>query len=153
MAVRDYFAELYVAGLMADNGWSIYFPMRDVGFDFIATKLVLEAVLIRPVQVKGLYPGEAKKNRSGYGYVGRLTQLHPDMALVLPYFSTNRYSASPDCIAFMPRSEIKNQASHGFACCPANFTSSKAMPRKSFRKYFGLEGLQSMASHAWGKSS
>ncbi len=82
MAVRDYFAELYVAGLLGDNGWSIYFPMRDVGFDFIATKLLQGKVLVRPVQVKGLYPGEAKKNRNGYGYVGALTQLHSDMESV-----------------------------------------------------------------------
>jgi len=35
---RDFFAELYVAGILGDAGWSIYFPKRDVGFDFIATK-------------------------------------------------------------------------------------------------------------------
>lgn len=132
MAVRDYFAELYAAGLMGDSGWSIYFPKRDVGFDFIATKLVQGSVLIRSVQVKSLYPGEAKKDRTGYGYVGYLTQLHPAMALILPYFPTNRYGASPHCIAFMPRSEIRNQTSQGFACCPANFSSGKAVARKSF---------------------
>ena len=35
---RDYFAEMYVAGILADNGWNIYFPRRDNGFDFIITK-------------------------------------------------------------------------------------------------------------------
>jgi hypothetical protein len=87
---RDYFAELYIAGLMGDNGWSVYFPKRDVGFDFIATKTVFIAtktvvsgVLIRPVQVKGLYASEAKKDKTGYGYIGMLSQLHDDMALVL----------------------------------------------------------------------
>jgi hypothetical protein len=24
MAIRDYFAEMYVAGILADNGWNIY---------------------------------------------------------------------------------------------------------------------------------
>ncbi len=33
---RDYFAEMYVAGVMADSGWNIYFPRRDEGFSFIA---------------------------------------------------------------------------------------------------------------------
>ena len=55
-ATRDYFAELYVAGLFGDAGWSVYFPKRDVGFDFIATKSIDGDVLIRPIQVKGLYP-------------------------------------------------------------------------------------------------
>jgi hypothetical protein len=31
----DYFAELYVAGLMANAGWNVYFPHRDRGLDFI----------------------------------------------------------------------------------------------------------------------
>lgn len=39
-------------------------------------------VLIRPVQVKGLYPTEVKKDKAGYGYIGKLTQLHDDMVLV-----------------------------------------------------------------------
>jgi len=30
---RDYFAEMYVAGILADKGWNIYFPRRDKGFD------------------------------------------------------------------------------------------------------------------------
>lgn len=38
---RDFFAELYVAGILGDAGWSIYFPKRDVGFDFIITKEVV----------------------------------------------------------------------------------------------------------------
>jgi hypothetical protein len=48
---RDYFAELYVAGILVDAGWSIYFPKRDVGFDFIAVKELRGQVVIRPVQV------------------------------------------------------------------------------------------------------
>lgn len=35
---RDYFAELYVAGMMADRGGAIYFPKRDIGSDFVASK-------------------------------------------------------------------------------------------------------------------
>src|SRR5881394_1254962 len=98
---RDYFAELYVAGLMGDNGWSVYFPKRDVGFDFVVTRNANGVVLIRPVQVKGLYPTEAKKDKSGYGFVGKLTQVHDDMVLVLPFFSTDRVGPAPACIAYM----------------------------------------------------
>jgi len=49
---RDYFAEMYIAGVMADQGWNIYFPHRDIGFDFMATIEVESEILIRPVQVK-----------------------------------------------------------------------------------------------------
>jgi hypothetical protein len=104
---RDYFAELYVAGLMGDAGWNVYFPKRDLGFDFIATRLVDGVILIRPVQVKGLFPTEVKKDRQGYGYIGKLTQLHDDMVLVMPYFSTNRVGPAPVCIAYMPRQQIR----------------------------------------------
>jgi len=38
MAVSDYFAELYVAGKFADEGWNVYFPRCDKGFDFIVSK-------------------------------------------------------------------------------------------------------------------
>jgi hypothetical protein len=37
---RDDFAELYMAGFFADASWSVYFPRRDVGFDFIVTKKI-----------------------------------------------------------------------------------------------------------------
>src|SRR5437763_7577719 len=33
-------------------GWHIYFPKRDFGFDFIITKQVEGAIIIRPVPVK-----------------------------------------------------------------------------------------------------
>lgn len=40
MKVSDYFAELFVAGRLADAGWNVYFPHRDQGFDFIITKTI-----------------------------------------------------------------------------------------------------------------
>ena len=149
---RDYFAELYVAGLMGDAGWSVYFPKRDVGFDFIATRNSGLGVLIRPVQVKGLYPTEVKKDKTGYGYIGRLTQLHDDMVLVLPYFSTDRAGPAPHCIAYMPRIAIRPQAGRGYKCTPAKFTSGCAVPRSTFSHYFGADGLNAVASPDWGKS-
>jgi hypothetical protein len=148
---RDYFAELYVAGLMGDNGWNVYFPKRDIGFDFIATKTIESRVLIRPVQVKGLYPSEAKKDKTGYGYIGTLSQFHDDMALVLPYFPTDRVGPAPVCIAFMPRSEIRSQLGRGYKCFPAKFVAGRAEPRETFRKFFGLHGLLNMELQNWGE--
>jgi hypothetical protein len=67
---RDYFAEMYVAGLMADAGWDIYFPRRDRGFDMIASRPDGDGTLVRPVQVKGKYAMDAKTDKARYGYVG-----------------------------------------------------------------------------------
>jgi hypothetical protein len=47
---RDYLAEMCVAGVLADNGWNVYFPHRDVGFDMIATFSHNSEILIRPIQ-------------------------------------------------------------------------------------------------------
>lgn len=149
---RDYFAELYIAGLMGDVGWAVYFPKRDVGFDFIAVRSVAGATLVRPVQVKGLYPTEVKKDKAGYGYIGSLTQLHDDMILVLPYFSTDRAGPAPECIAYMPRSQVRPQAGRGFKCTPAKFLAGRPQPRDTFQKYFGPQGLAATADPLWGKA-
>ncbi len=152
MANRDYFAELYVAGLMGDAGWAIYFPKRDVGFDFIASKKIADEILIRPVQVKGRYPSAVKTDKPAYGYIGALTQTHRDMALVLPYFPTDVAGVAPLLIAFMPRNQIRMQTSKGFACQPARFIEGKAVPRRSFQKYFGTSGLLLMQDGNWGRA-
>src|SRR2546423_1890750 len=68
-AMRDYFAELFVAGRFAEAGWNVYFPHRDEGFDFLVAKNTGRGhQLIRPVQVKGKYPRRGKKNKPTYGY-------------------------------------------------------------------------------------
>ncbi len=136
---------------MGDAGWSVYFPKRDVGFDFIVSRASDGNVLIRPVQVKGLYPTEVKKDKAGYGYIGKLSQLHDDMVLVLPYFSTDRVGPAPICIAYMPRNEVRLQASRGFKCTPAKFSSGCAEPRSTFKHFFGHEGLQALSSPTWGR--
>jgi hypothetical protein len=82
-ATRDYFAGLYVAALFGDAGWSVYFPKRDVGFDFIATKSIDRTVVIHPVQVKGLYPTTAKKDKPTYGFKSELPAVHETMILAL----------------------------------------------------------------------
>jgi len=152
MATRDYFAELYVAGIMGDAGWSVYFPKRDVGFDFIASKEVSGCVLIRPVQVKGRYPSEEKTNKVAYGYIGKLSQVHDDMVLALPFFPRDVTGVAPDFIAYMPRRSINLQSSRGYACQPASFVSGSARPRKTYLKYFGSAGLLLMESPNWANA-
>lgn len=67
---QDYFAELYVAGLLANAMWNVYFPHRDKGMDFIISKTGTDGKeIIRPVQVKGKYPSLDKGNKATYGEV------------------------------------------------------------------------------------
>jgi len=144
----DYFAELYVAGIMADNGWNIYFPHRDCGMDFIVSKTGIDGIeIIRPVQVKGKYPEKSKKGKNAYGYAGRLNQIHGQMVLAIAYFDSIG-SQIPLHIAFMPWSAIKPH-SRGFRCEPAMFKNGKAIPRRDYRKYFGTSGLNLVESKSW----
>ncbi len=152
MIVTDYFAELYVAGRFADAGWNIYFPHRDKGFDFIATKpLPSGEYLVRPVQVKGKYPTEEKGNKTTYGYVGRLSQVHPEMILAIPYFSAQAPSV-PACIAYMPLSLIREH-SRGFRCEPASFNRGIPAPRRDYAKFFDDSGLQLIEHASWKDST
>lgn len=147
---RDYFAELYAAGIFGDAGWSVYFPKRDVGFDFIVSKQIGDQVLLRPVQVKGLYPTGAKGDKVSYGYKGALSAVHPDMVLVLAFFAATERGASPEQIAYMPYAEFKKPISGGYRCVPARFEAGHSIPRREFNRYFGEQGLLAVDSSAWG---
>ena len=149
MKVSDCFAELHVAGRLADAGWDIYFPHRDKGFDFVISKIVDSKPLLRPVQVKGKYPTPEKTDKAVYGYVGKLTQLHPEMVLAIPYFSASSPD-SPVCIAFMPPSCVKGHA-RGFRCQPAAYRNGEPKPRHEYTKFFDEGGIKLMNSLAWNQ--
>lgn len=150
---RDYFAELYIAGLFGDAGWSVYFPKRDVGFDFIVSKSSNDEVLIRPIQVKGLYPTAAKGDKTSYGYKGELSAIHQQMVLVLPFFSASERGTAPEQIAYMPISEFKKPSRGGYRCVPARFEAGHAIPRREFSQYFGHQGLAAIESPMWGANT
>ena len=150
---RDYFAELYIAGLFGDAGWSVYFPKCDVGFDFIVSKSTNDEVLIRPIQVKGLYPTAAKGDKTSYGYKGELSAVHQQMVLVLPFFSANERGTAPEQIAYMPISEFEKPSRGGYRCVPARFEAGHAIPRKEFAQYFGHQGLAAIESPMWGANT
>lgn len=136
---RDYFAEMYVAGVLADAGWDIYFPRRDKGFDMIVSRPSESTTIVRPVQVKGKYASDEKTNKKAYGYVGRLTAFHDDMILAIPYF-TSASSAAPVMIAWMSRTALKPHA-RGWRCEPARFIAGKPEARPDFMQYFDDPGL------------
>jgi len=145
---QDYFAELLVAGLMANAGWNVYFPHRDKGMDFIATKTCENGTeILRPVQVKGKYPTDEKGDKTTYGYVGKLNQIHPEMVLAIPYFAVS--AAGPALfVAYMPFSRIKPH-SRGYRCAPACFKDGVPLKRRDFQKFFDGEGLQLLESDDW----
>jgi len=151
VAVSDYFAEVYVAGRFADADWNVYFPHRDKGFDFIVSKPDGHGgQILRPVQVKGKYPTREKRDQPTYGYVGRLTQLHPEMVLAVPYFSAVA-SPAPTCIAYLPISLIRKHA-RGYRCEPALFHAGLPRPRRDFAGFFDDAGLLALEA-AWWKDS
>jgi hypothetical protein len=110
METRDYFAEMYVAGVFADAKWNVYFPRRDKGFDFIVSRPDGKgSQILRPVQVKGKYPTNTKTDTEVYGFIGRLSQLHPEMVLAIPFFVSPSPGA-PVYVAYMPRTQIKKDS-------------------------------------------
>jgi hypothetical protein len=139
---------MYVAGLLADHGWNIYFPRRDKGFDFIVTKEVEGGIIVRPVQVKGKYPEHDRAERNVYGYIGRLTQLHEEMVLAIPFFATAQTTSAPDHVAFVPKAEIRPHQ-RGYRVQPAQFKEGKASPRRDYQCYFGTEGIRAMEDIEW----
>jgi hypothetical protein len=144
---RDYFAEMYVAGVMADNGWNIYFPHRDQGFDFIATLPTEKGTTVRPVQVKGKYPTKGKSDKARYGYIGKVTAFHPDMVLALPMF-VGLTDPAPKHIAWMPYESIRPMSNDRWRCEPARFADSEPVPRESFLHFFDEPGLMRLSAEA-----
>lgn len=146
---RDEFAEQYVAAIFADAQWAVYFPRKDKGFDFIVSKQTDDGMIVRPVQVKGKFPESLTAVRKQYGYSGRLTALHEEMALVIPLFTALERLAYPDCIAFMPFNRIHHDGDGLFSCQPAKLVNGKVSPKESFLQYFDEAGLKAMESIEW----
>ena len=143
----DQLTELHVAGLFAEYGWNVYFPHRDKGFDFIAVKSMKGSFVIRPVQVKRKYPEVGKNSYATYGYVGKLSQTHPEMVLAIPYFEIGEIPVLRH-VAFMPFSMVRPH-SRGHRCQPAKFIGGCAYPRGDHAKFFDHEGLQRLEHSSW----
>lgn len=149
---RDYFAELYVAGLFGDAGWAVYFPKRDVGFDFVVSKQVAGDIILRPVQVKGLYPTPEKRDRDTYGFAGVLSAVHPEMVVAMPFFSARERGAAPTCIAFMPLAAMRDRERGGVRCVPCSLSKGVPRPRPSFLSFMGDAGLKALENPTWSAS-
>jgi hypothetical protein len=150
---RDYFAELYVAGLFGDAGWAVYFPKRDVGFDFVVSKLAAGSMILRPVQVKGLYPTPEKRDKDTYGFAGVLSAVHPEMVVAMPFFSARERGVAPTCIAFMPLSAMRGRERGGVRCVPCSLSSGVPHPRPSFLPFMDQAGLKALENPGWSASA
>lgn len=148
--VRDEFAELYTAGLFADAGWTVYFPRRDRGFDYIVTMQRGNEMLIRPVQVKGVYPEEQKKGGKPFGKTLTLTAFHPQMVLVMPFFEYSpEKSESPTHVCFLPLQPSKRDDGKHIIR-PALLTAGKITIRETYQRYCGQPGMDAVAATQWG---
>jgi hypothetical protein len=150
---HDYFAELYVAGVFGDAGWAVYFPKRDVGFDFIVSNEIAGPVVLRPVQVKGLYPTAERRDRDVYGFAGSLSAVHPDMVLAMPFFAAGGRGTAPACVAYMPFGRIRDRASGGVRCVPRRLREGVPTPRPSMARYFDQDGLAAIEEPGWSIST
>lgn len=150
---NTYSAELFVASQFTYAGWNTYFPQRDKGFDFIASKEIDSGeILIRPVQVKGKYPEDGTTERSRYGYKSKpLSQVHEDMVIAIPFYrdQTSKY---PEMVAYMPRVALKRNSNQD-RCQPAKLTATGPQPRSYFKGFFGKRGLKILENPAWGHKS
>lgn len=149
--ISDYFAELHVAGRLADADWNVYIPHRDKGFDFIIAKEVGGKMIIRPVQVKGKYPSGNKTDKPTYGYVGKLSEVHREMVLAIPYFSSNKAESIPVYVAYVPRLLVKKH-SRGYRCEPASFKGGQPKPRGKHAIFFYGPGIQQLESEDWSRT-
>lgn len=149
---RDYFAELYVAGLFGDAGWAVYFPKRDVGFDFVVSKQVADTVLLRPVQVKGLYPTPEKRDQATYGFAGVLSAVHSEVVVAIPFFSAAERGVAPTCIAYMPLAAMRDRERGGVRCVPCSLFRGVPRPRPSFLPFMDHTGLKALEDPAWSGS-
>lgn len=141
---RDYLAELFVAGTMGDAKWQIYFPKRDEGFDFIAVKRTPTNPIIRPVQVKGLYPTAGKKDRDVYPWRGALSQVHPDLVLAVVYFTCEPETVAPAHVAYVPVAQLKRPTRGGYRFDGASLHCGRVSPRRDFRHCFDRDGLRAL---------
>lgn len=124
------------------------FPHRDEGFDFIITKSADAGhQIIRPVQVKSKCPTPGKTDKLTYGYVGELSQVHPEMVLAMPFF-TGSSSEAPSFVAYLPLSLIRPH-SRGHRCQPATFKGGIPLPRRDYRPFFDAEGLALVERREW----
>jgi hypothetical protein len=147
MSEIDQAAELFVANVFVRNGWDVYFPHKDKGFDFIITKKISEDFIIRPVQVKGKYPTIRKTRKRVYGFVGPISTFNEDMVLAIPFYESIGLNIIPAHIAYMPFLTIRKKQEK-YRCEPCRY-EDKAIPRREYIRFFDEDGIKNIENKAW----
>ncbi len=93
---------------------------------------------------------EEKGDKAAYGYMGKLSKIHSEMILAMPYFSLQD-KRNPIFIGYLPVSQIK-ECSRGFRCQPASFKDGVPCIRPYYKKFFDDVGLQLIESLEWKDS-
>jgi hypothetical protein len=75
------------------------------------------------------------------------------MVLVIPLFTSLDRLAYPDCVAYMPRTQISAAKEGTFWCGPAKLEKGKVSAKKSFQRYFNEEGLKAVESMNFGREN
>lgn len=86
-----------------------------------------------------------------YGYVGRLSTLHAEMVLAIPYFAHGAISV-PICVAYMPRALVRKH-SRGYRCRPAVFRDGVPIQRRDHARFFDASGLELLEQRDWKDSA
>jgi hypothetical protein len=144
MPIEGIPSELAVAAYLAQHDWHIYYPRRDVGFDFIVSKLVGGGMLLRPVQVRSRRP-RGQSDRKYFGHQRtKLSQTHPEMVLAMPFYDSG-HVLRPLFIGFFPWSQIHaNRDGERYHCLPAKVSGGRISIRRDFRKFFDDAGCTLM---------
>lgn len=126
------------------------FPPRDQDFDFIVTKPVSGSILVRPVQVKGKCPTRDKTPKHRYGYRGKLTALHPEMVLAMPFFGPDPHGA-PRFTVYLPVGQISPWGARPgqYRVEPAAYRDGQASARPRYRRFSDVEGVALLQSDDW----
>jgi hypothetical protein len=144
MPIEGIPAESAVAAYLAQHGWHIYYPRRDVGFDFIISKPVDKRLVLRPVQVRSRYPRRQSDKRYFGHQRTKLSQTHPDMVLAIPFYDGGEV-LRPLFIGFFPWSQIRpNRDGETYRCLPAKISGGRIGIRRDFRKFFDDAGCALM---------
>lgn len=108
-------------------------------------------MLVRPVQVKGVYPEAIKGDKKTFGRTMNLTALHPQMVLVMPFFQyAITKSASPTYVGFFPIIRNEDPDDNEYKIQPAKLTNGVISIRKESQRFFGDEGVAAVSELLWG---
>jgi len=118
----------------------------------VASKQVGGKVILRPVQVRGKNPTAEKVARPAYPWIGELSRVHEEMAIVVCYFSTDHNTPASDNIAFVPFALLIPSSKGRYRFTAVSFKNGTTNSWQKCRRLFGVEALAAMESPCWAQA-